>query len=120
LLAYCGWNARPRRPRSSLVAWPAAHDRVDVHERRREQRAVLDDLDDAGVLDDEQAVRVAGRRRQVERLREAALDERAPQGLPPGDPGEPARDDGGQGEGGQERTTRGGVDAHRRILLGGV
>ena len=58
---------------SALAA--AAHQLVDVEERRLEQHAVLDDADGARLLDDEEAVRIEARRGDVHRQAQAVGDQ---------------------------------------------
>src|SRR5262249_12730856 len=57
-----------------LGAGPAVDERLDGEEGRREQHAVLDDADAAGLLEHEDAVRVERRRRHEERCFEPARD----------------------------------------------
>src|SRR5262249_39130344 len=60
----------------------ARHFRRDVEERVREQRAVLDDADPAGLLDDEDPRRVEPGRRDVDRRLETRRDAHAREGGP--------------------------------------
>ena len=66
-VAYCGWNARPSSPCSP----PETIFESDVEEHRRRRGAGLQHLDDARLLDDEEAVRAVARIADEHRTREA-------------------------------------------------